>query len=495
MAHKVACPKIIRSLRSFAKPHYFAAHSSITAVSPLHLDHILPPPTKTTANLRDGAPSQSAILNLDDVKELFSSVPTAMLVRSAINLHAAAIEPMVDLGMWVMNSKLMHTPLLRQVTVGTIKHTFYDHFCAGFGPAEAARTAAKIWDSGLKGMLVYALEHASDNESCDRNLEGFLQTVESAKLLPTSSVSFVVVKITAICPPGLLKRVSDLLRWEYKNDSFQLPWKLNSLPIFADSSPFYHTPRKPDPLTPEEETDLHLARQRLLKICQNCIEANVPLTIDAEDTSVQPGIDYFTYSAALMYNVGDNPIIYGTIQTYLKDAKERLIKSASSAEKMGVPMGFKLVRGAYMSSERQLASSLGVESPIHNTIDQTHACFNDCTSFMLEKIAGGSGAVVLATHNMDSGNKAAVKARDLGIREGNQKLQFAQLYGMADGLSFGLKNAGFQVSKYMPFGPVELVMPYLLRRAEENRGLLSTSAFDRYLMRKELMRRLKAAIM
>lgn len=81
------------------------------------------------------------------------------------------------------------------------------------------------------------------------------------------------------------------------------------------------------------------------------------------------------------------------------------------------------------------------------------------------------------------GNKAAAKARDLGIQNGNQKLQFAQLYGMADGLSFGLKNAGFQVSKYMPFGPVELVMPYLLRRAEENRGLLSTSTLDRYLMR------------
>ncbi|XP_058187839.1 proline dehydrogenase 2, mitochondrial-like isoform X1 [Rhododendron vialii] len=493
MAHRVACPKIIQRLRPFAKPHYSAAHSSITAtVSPLNLHQFLKAPHPTAV---DHPSPTTAILDVDDVKGLFSSVSTGKLLRSAVNLHAAAVEPMIDLGMWVMNSKLMRTPLLREATVGTIKHTFYDQFCAGPGPAEAARTAARIWDSGLKGMLVYALEHASDNESCDRNLEGFLETVESAKSLPTSSVSFVVVKITAICPLGLLKRVSDLLRWEYNNESFQLPWKLNTLPIFADSSPFYHTPSKPDPLTVEEETDLHLAQQRMLKICQSCIEANVPLTIDAEDTSVQPGIDYFTYSSALMYNVGDNPIIYGTIQTYLTDAKERLIISANAAEKMGVPMGFKLVRGAYMSSERHLATSLGVESPIHNTIDQTHACFNDCTSFMLEKIASGSGAVIIATHNMDSGNKAAAKARDLGIQNGNQKLQFAQLYGMADGLSFGLKNAGFQVSKYMPFGPVELVMPYLLRRAEENRGLLSTSTLDRYLMRKELKRRLKAAIL
>jgi proline dehydrogenase len=305
----------------------------------------------------------------------------------------------------------------------------------------------------------------------------------------------VIVKITAICPMGLLKRVSDLLRWEYKNESYQLPWKLNTLPIFTDSSPFYHTPRKPDPLTPEEEQNLYLGHERLEKLCKKCLEANVPLSIDAEDTSVQPSIDYFTYSAALRYNKDDNPIVYGTIQSYLKDAKERLYSATSAAEKMGVPMGFKLVRGAYMSSERKLASALGVESPIHNTIDQTHACFNDCASFMLEKTANGSGAVVLATHNLESGTKAAEKARELGIEKEKQKLQFAQLYGMADSLSFGLRNAGFQVSKYMPFGPVELVMPYLLRRAEENRGLLSASTLDRQLLRKELKRRLKDAIM
>ncbi|GFY84813.1 methylenetetrahydrofolate reductase family protein [Actinidia rufa] len=113
---------------------------------------------------------------------------------------------------------------------------------------------------------------------------------------------------------------------------------------------------------------------------------------------------------------------------------------------------------------------------------------------MLERIANGSGAVVLTTHNVESGNKAAAKARDLGIEKGNPKLQFAQLYGMANALSFGLRNAGFVVSKYMPFGPVELVMHYLLRRAIENRGLLSTSTLDRVLLRKELKRRLKPAI-
>ncbi|PSS35058.1 Proline dehydrogenase [Actinidia chinensis var. chinensis] len=436
-----------------------------------------------------------SILNLDDAEAIFSSVPTPKLLRSAINLHAAAVEPMVDLGMWAMRSRLTNTAVVREVMLAAVRRTFYEHFCAGEGAAEAGRRVAGLWESGLRGMLNYALEHADDNKSCDRNVQGFVQTVESTNLLPQSSVSFVIVKITAICPLGLLQRVSDLLRWQYRNESFHLPWKLNTLSIFSDSSPFYHTPTKPDPLTPEEESDLYLAHQRLEKICEKCLEANVRLSIDAEDTFVQPAIDYFTYSAAIAHNKDNNPIVYGTIQAYLKDANERLYRAVSSAEKMGVPMGFKLVRGAYLSSERQLAASLGVESPIHNTIDQTHACFNECASFMLEKIANGSGAVVLATHNVESGNMAAAKARELGIEKGNQKLQFAQLYGMANALSYGLRNAGFEVSKYMPFGPVELVMPYLLRRAIENRGLLSTSTLDRVLLRKELKRRLKAAIL
>ncbi|KAJ1427639.1 Proline dehydrogenase domain [Sesbania bispinosa] len=152
-----------------------------------------------------------------------------------------------------------------------------------------------------------------------------------------------------------------------------------------------------------------------------------------------------------MHNNGENPIVFGTIQTYLKDAKERLFLITEVADKMGVPMGFKLVRGAYMSTETKLAESLGYASPIHNTIQDTHNCFNDCSSFLLEKIANGPGSVVLATPTILN-----------------------------------------QVSKYMPFGPVEMVMPYLLRRAEENRGLLAASGFDRQLIRKELGRRLKA---
>lgn len=212
-----------------------------------------------------------------------------------------------------------------------------------------------------------------------------------------------IVKITAICPMALLERMSDLLRWQQKDPSFILPWKQDCLPIFSESSPLYHTQKRPEPLTAEEESDLQLANQRLQELCQKCVQGNMPLLVDAEQTWVQPAIDYFTYSAAIMHNKGDNPIVFGTIQTYLKDAKERLLLVTKAADKMGVPMGFKLVRGAYMSSESKLAESLGYASPIHKTIQDTHNCFNGCSSFLLEKIANGPGSVVLATHNIESG--------------------------------------------------------------------------------------------
>ncbi|PNX73663.1 proline dehydrogenase [Trifolium pratense] len=209
----------------------------------------------------------------------------------------------------------------------------------------------------------------------------------------------------------------------------------------------------------------------------------MPLLVDAEHTTVQPAIDYFTYSSAIMHNKDDNPIVFGTIQTYLKDAKERLFLATQAADKIGIPMGFKLVRGAYMSTESKIAESFGYGSPIHDSIEDTHNCFNDCSAFLLEKIADGKGSLVLATHNIESGNLAAAKAYEIGMGKVNHKLEFAQLCGMSDALSFGLSNAGFRVSKYMPFGPVEMVMPYLLRRAEENRGLLAASGFDRQLIR------------
>ncbi|GJY00013.1 proline dehydrogenase, partial [Tanacetum coccineum] len=157
-------------------------------------------------------------------------------------------------------------------------------------------------------------------------------------------VSFVAVKVTAVCPVYLLRRVSDLLRWEYKNSSFKLLWKQQTLPIFSKNNPFYHTLQQPTPLTAEEEQDLELAHKRLMSIS----------------------------------------ILYGTIQAYLKDAGDRIALTKKAGDKMGLPLGFKFIRGDYMSSERKLAQSLGVESPIHDTIDDAYNYYNGSARYMLD---------------------------------------------------------------------------------------------------------------
>ncbi|KAH0844278.1 LOW QUALITY PROTEIN: hypothetical protein HID58_091964, partial [Brassica napus] len=414
-------------------------------------------------------------IDLSDQARLFASVPTPDLLRSTAVLHAAAIGPMVDVGSWVMSSKLMDNALTRGMVLGLVKGTFYDHFCAGEDASAAAERVRSVYEAtGLKGMLVYGVEHADDAASCDDNMQHFIRTIEAAKSLPTSHFSSVVVKITAICPISLLKRVSDLLRWEHK--------------ILSTTN------SEPEPLTAEEERELEAAHVRIQDICRKCQESNVPLLIDAEDTILQPAIDYMAYSSAIMFNGDkDRPIVYNTIQAYLRDAGERLHLVVQEAEKESVPMGFKL--RAYMCSEGKLADSLGHKSPVHDTLQNTHACYNDCMTFLMEKASNGSGfGVVLATHNADSGRLASKKASELNINKKNGTIEFAQLYGMSDALSFGLKRAGFNVSKYMPFGPVETAIPYLVRRAYENRGMMASGALDRQLLRMELKRRLMAVI-
>ncbi|PNS96309.1 hypothetical protein POPTR_017G109300v4 [Populus trichocarpa] len=497
MATKVLPPKQLQNLRFFITRSLNTSSSSSSkaaAASPLNLAEKPEPPIQEPPTIIQEH-AKPSILDFNDHQKLFSNLPTTKLLHASSILHLVSIGPLVDFGMWVMNSRIMETDnIVRDVVLKTVRHTFFKHFCAGEDVVEARRCFERVNEAGLRVMLDFAVEYTSNNDACDQNLKGFLDSVQLAMSLPPSSVSSVVAKVTAMCPLSLLERVSDLLRWQQRDPSFNLPWKQNSFPIFSDSSPLYHTLKKPEPLTPQEENDLQLGQERLWKLCEKCVQVNIPLTVDAEHISVQPAIDYLTYLTAIKYNKNDNPIVYGTIQAYLKDAKERLLLATKAADKMGVPMGIKLVRGAYMSSERKTASSLGYESPIHNSIQETHACYNDCVSFMLEKIANSSNAVILATHNVESGRLAATKAIDLGIEKRNQKLEFAQLYGMSDALSFGLSNAGFLVSKYTPYGSIEMVIPYLLRRAEENRGLLSASSIDRELTRKELKRRLKAAI-
>ncbi|GMI66128.1 hypothetical protein HRI_000282100 [Hibiscus trionum] len=173
MATRVhSSPKLLKNLRSFIRPLNSATSSSSAAVSPLNFGD---KPDLSTVEKHHT--TTTTPLDFDDHQKLFASVSTSKLLRSSFNLGLVSNETFLDLGMWVMNSRLIQTPLLRHIILKTVKHTFFQQFCAGETPEEAAECLRKIQDAGLRSMLIYAAEHTSDNAGCDRNLEGFFYRV------------------------------------------------------------------------------------------------------------------------------------------------------------------------------------------------------------------------------------------------------------------------------------------------------------------------------
>jgi len=184
MATRVIPPRILRNLRynTATKPLKSANAPLSPTLSP---SPSLPPP-QTSAVLR---PAATADLNLSDVEKLFSHVRTTALLRSATVLHATAVEPFVDFGTWLMRSNLVHVPGIRELVFATVRSTFYDHFCAGEDAPAAASKIRALNHAGLRGMLVYGVEDALDNDACDRNFRGFLRTIDVSRSLPPSSVT------------------------------------------------------------------------------------------------------------------------------------------------------------------------------------------------------------------------------------------------------------------------------------------------------------------
>ncbi|CAI5471166.1 unnamed protein product [Closterium sp. Yama58-4] len=476
-------------------------------------------------------------LNVENVQKLFQQLSTSEVANAILNLEMAAREMVVDASSALLTSPVMRIPLVAAPVLWGVRKTAHKHFCAGETLEEAVATLDRMQQLGLKGILDFSVEDALDDATCDRNMEGFLRTIRMASQLSPPMVSFACVKITALCPLPVLERVSELLRWDHKlssssssstssaptsssSASVPMPWRRPSLPILAPESPTYFTPSSaPSPLTPSEEAAITSAHNRLRKICDACTEGKLPLLIDAEYQSVEPAIDYLAYALMMEYNKtgvtvtgggkegskteAELPLVYSTVQCYLRDAKPRLAASFGAAQEAGVGFGVKLVRGAYLVRESAEAKKRGATSPVHESIENTHKCYDACAGMMIDAAgaaakresegeSGPAAGVVLATHNYGSGRVAVMRAGDVGLARTDPRLHFAQLKGMADGLSLGLGFAGFNASKYLPYGPVRDVMPYLLRRAHENRGVLGNTRDERQWLRAELMRRIRS---
>jgi len=250
-------------------------------------------------------------------------------------------------------------------------------------------------------------------------------------------------------------------------------------------------------LSPAERLEFARVLCRLDAVCSEARRYRVPMLIDAEQYSIQTAIDFCAGLMMLRHNRSfesdqETPaIMYSTVQSYLKDSPERLKAYRELASRFRFRYGVKQVRGAYMASERRRAAAAGRPdlSPIHDTIEDTHASYNAGLSALIDEVRAGHAAALFATHNVESLQRAVELVGSDSLLRRNAALRFAQLYGMGDSLTFGLARAGFRACKYVPFGRVDEVMPYLLRRLEENHSALGTAPRDISHFLAELRRR------
>jgi proline dehydrogenase len=218
-------------------------------------------------------------------------------------------------------------------------------------------------------------------------------------------------------------------------------------------------------------------------------EQKVAILVDAEQTYYQPAISHLALAMMREFNSNNQHVVFNTYQMYLRDSLARVKTDMAVAQQEGWAFCAKLVRGAYMAHERQRAAEWGLPDPIHATIQDTHQSYNAAVSEMLKQVNAGTVSVVVASHNAQSVMETLQQLPKLSIDPTTQHIQFAQLLGMADSISYALAANGLSVRKYLPFGPIRAVLPYLIRRLDENRDVLSGARHEIAAMSAELKRR------
>jgi proline dehydrogenase len=333
---------------------------------------------------------------------------------------------------------------------GLIKKTIFKQFCGGETITDCAVKIKELSDFGIGTILDYSVEGKSGESDLDHTRDEIISTIQTAKNNP--KIPFAVFKVTGIVRTDLLEKV---------NSSEQ-------------------------ELSAQEKADYTKALARVNAICKAAYEANVPVFIDAEDSWFQDAIDRMANAMMAMYNK-EKAIIFNTLQMYRHDRLAFLKKTHQEGIAGGYYIGIKLVRGAYMEKERERAEKEGYPSPIHATKAATDTDYDLALTYMVENIDRFS--ICAGTHNEQSSlhliNLLAVK----GIEKSDPRVHFAQLLGMSDHISYNVAHAGYLVAKYVPYGPVKEVMPYLLRRAQENTSVAGQMGRELSLIVKEKKRR------
>ena len=338
----------------------------------------------------------------------------------------------------------MHLPVK-----GLIRASVFEHFCGGETAEESEETIAKLAQYQVGTILDYSVEGKNDEHSFDSTLLEILATFEEAK--KSSSVPFCVFKTTGLGSSDLLELVQAKVL-----------------------------------LTESELSAFNRLHDRIDQICKKAFETHVPVLIDAEDSWIQNPIDELAYEMMRKYN-GQKAIVFNTYQMYREDMLGNLRNAFHDAAMHNYFLGVKMVRGAYMEKEAARAAEQNYPNPIHPSKEATDKAFNDGLVFCIENKQRVS--ILCGSHNEYSNQYLSLLMHKHSMKNSDSRVWFAQLLGMSDNISFNLAKAGYNVAKYVPYGPVESVMPYLLRRASENTSVAGQSSRELSLIRKELQRR------
>ena len=332
---------------------------------------------------------------------------------------------------------------------GILRKTIYRHFVGGMSILDSSKTIAKLSRRNVDSILDYALEGEESDELFDATCEEIIRTIEFAE--NRKNVPFSAFKITGIGRFDLLAKVS-------ANET----------------------------LTEEESLEFKKVEERIDSIFRKGYEINVPVLIDAEETWIQPVLDDLVLKLMSKYNK-EKAIVQNTYQLYCKDGLERLKQHHLKALNEGFKFGLKIVRGAYMEKERERAAVLGYPSPIQPDKESTDRDFDSAIHYLIENQE--TIEFMVSTHNENSSLLLASLIDEYGLPRNYPGIYFSQLYGMSDHITYGLAEHGYNVAKYVPYGEVKTMMPYLFRRAEENTSIKGQTSRELRLIKTEIKRR------
>lgn len=361
---------------------------------------------------------------------LFSSMSSPFLSKTGMKLTQLAIS-------WNLPVK------------GLVKKTIFLQFCGGETIEEAAATAATLGKYGVDVALDYSVEGKEEEADFDHALPEFIKAIEYAAT--QNNIPFIPIKVTGFARFSLLEKI-----------------------------------HAGETLNPSEKEEWQRVEGRINKICETAARCKSMILIDAEESWIQQPVDDLADAMMAKYNK-DAVVVFNTFQMYRHDRLDYLKKSHEEARKHNYILGAKLVRGAYMEKERKRAEEQGYASPIQADKASTDHDYDTAVAYCLDHLQ--EIAVFIGTHNETSCLMANEIMMKKGLKSNNDHVFFSQLYGMSDNITFNLADAGYHVSKYLPYGPVKDVLPYLMRRAQENTSVAGQTGRELGLIRKEMKRR------